>query len=319
MIVHVFDIAAALGFGAATVITLILVLTTRRTSSRRAMTLLVAAMTIMTAVSLNHTISWIPDQGAEDLAEDYAQVIFLPLILYAMHGLYQRSETERTERALASVSELDDRLAASLEELSDYRVSVLQSLGATIDARDQYTALHSLHVADYAVAIGAALGMHERLDELEQAGLLHDIGKIAIPDVILLKPAALTAQEYATMQRHAEVSAEIIGGTPALDDLVPGVRHHHERWDGSGYPAGLTGEAIPMEARILAVADAFDAMTSDRPYRTGMPLDEARAELLAQRGRQFDPTIIDTFIPLLDEKIVTLRDYSTTALQEWSS
>lgn len=307
--VRVFDVVAALGFGIALVSSIVLLVTARTSANRRLALLLVAAMGIMTAVSLYHAVMWFPSQGAEDITEDYAQTVFLPLVLYAMHGLYSRSEAERAERARASVEELAARLTASLDERSDYRVSVLQSLSAAVDARDHYTALHSLHVADYAAAIGAHLGLYERLGQLEQSALLHDIGKIAIADAILLKPTHLDEREYAEIKRHAEVSAEIIGGIPVLADLVPGVRHHHERWDGQGYPDGIAAEEIPLEARILAVADAFDAMTSDRPYRDGMPLAKARAVLLAERERQFDPAVVDAFVALLDQEAVTLRDY----------
>lgn len=308
--IRVLDLIATLGFGIALIASVALGLATRKPSTRHLTVLLIAAMGIMTAVSLYHAMNWFPSSGAEDLTEDYAQVLFLPLILYAMGGLYARSEADRAERARASVEELSGRLADSLAELTGYRVDVLQSLSAAVDARDHYTALHSLHVADYAAALGAALGLDDRLGVLEQAGLLHDVGKIAIADAILLKPARLTGEEYAEIQRHAVVSAEIIGGIPVLTELVPGVRHHHEHWDGSGYPDGLVGEAIPLDARVLAVADAFDAMTSDRPYRTGMAAERARAELLAERGHQFDPTIVDVFVRLLDDGVVTLRDYA---------
>ena len=307
--IGVFDVIASVGFGVTLVASVALALSARRAANRRLALLLVAAMGIMTAVSVNHALMWIPEESAEDVAEDYAQVLFLPLVLYAMHGLYSRSEAERAERAQASVAELSNRLSASLDELSGHRVSVLQSLSAAVDARDHYTALHSLHVADYAAAIGAHLGIYDRLGRLEQAALLHDIGKIAVADAILLKPESLNDHEYAEIRRHAEISAEIIGGIPLLADLVPGVRHHHERWDGTGYPDGLAAEGIPLEARVLAVADAFDAMTSDRPYRNGMPLEQARGVLMNERGRQFDPDVVDAFVALLDHGTVTLRDY----------
>ncbi|MHB1016700.1 MAG: HD-GYP domain-containing protein [Coriobacteriia bacterium] len=307
--IGVFDIIATIGFGITLVASVGLAFTARRASNRQLALLLVAAMGIMTAVGVNHALMWIPADSAEDLAEDYAQVLFLPLVLYAMHGLYSRSEAERTQRAQASVEELSGRLAVSLDELSEHRVSVLQSLSAAVDARDHYTALHSLHVADYAAAIGAHLGIYDRLSRLEQAALLHDIGKIAIADAILLKPESLDEHEYAEIRRHAEMSAEIIGSIPVLADLVPGVRHHHERWDGAGYPDGLSADMIPLEARVLAVADAFDAMTSDRPYRDGMPLEHARGVLVSERGRQFDPDVVDAFVALLDHGTVTLRDY----------
>lgn len=310
--IRVLDLIATLGFGIALMSSVTFALATRKSGTRRLTLLVIAAMGIMTAVSLYHAMNWFPSRGAEDMTEDYAQVLFLPLVLYAMGGLYAHSEADRADLARAAVEELSGRLADSLDELTGYRVDVLQSLSAAVDARDHYTALHSLHVADYAAAIGASLGLRDRLSILEQAGLLHDVGKIAIADAVLLKPARLTADEYADIQRHAVVSAEIIGGIPVLAELVPGVRHHHEHWDGSGYPDGLIGEAIPHDARILAVADAFDAMTSDRPYRTGMPAERARAELLAERGHQFDPAIVDVFVRLLDEEVVTLRDYTDT-------
>lgn len=307
--IRIFDIIATVGFGITLATSIVAALSARRAANRRLALLLVAAMGIMTAVSLYHAMMWFPSEGTEDLTEDYAQTLFLPLVLYAMHGLYSRSEAERAERAQASVAELSSRLSASLDELSGHRVSVLQSLSAAVDARDHYTALHSLHVADYAAAIGAHLGVYDRLGRLEQAALLHDIGKIAVADAILLKPESLNDHEYAEIRRHAEISAEIIGGIPLLADLVPGVRHHHERWDGTGYPDGLAAEEIPLEARVLAIADAFDAMTSDRPYRSGMPLEQARGVLVDERGRQFDPDMVDAFVTLLDHGTVTLRDY----------
>ncbi|MBN2847333.1 MAG: HD-GYP domain-containing protein [Coriobacteriia bacterium] len=313
--IRAFDIVATLGFGVTLIASVVVVVGSRNAANRRLALLLIAAMGIMTAVSLYHAMMWFPSQGAEDLTEDYAQTLFLPLVLYAMHGLYSRSEAERAERARASVTELSTRLAASLEELSGYRVNVFQSLTAAVDARDHYTALHSLHVADYAVAIGEHLDLHDRLSRIEQAALLHDIGKIAIADAILLKPASLDADEYAEIKRHAQVSAEIIGGIPVLADLVPGVRHHHERWDGAGYPDRLAAEEIPLEARVLAVADAFDAMTSDRPYREGISLETARMVLLEERGRQFDPGVVDAFVALLDDGTVTIGDHNARGTQ----
>lgn len=305
-----FDIVATVAFGITLVTSIVVALSARHAGNRRLALLLVAAMGIMTAVNLYHAMMWPAINGAGDLTEDYAQIVFLPLVLYAMHGLYELSEAERAAHAQAAVTELSDRLGESLDELSGHRVSILQSLSAAVDARDHYTALHSLHVADYAAAIAAHLGMYDRLSTLEQAALLHDIGKIAIADAILLKPAALDEREYAEIKRHAAVSAEIIGGIPVLADLVPGVRHHHERWDGTGYPDGLAAGEIPLDARVLAVADAFDAMTSDRPYRNGMQLERARTVLLEERGRQFDPAIVDALVVLLDDGTVTLRDYA---------
>lgn len=303
--IRAFDIVAVLGFGMAFVAACVALVRTSRNDLRYLSILVLTAMGIMTVVSVGHVAAVQPE--GMDPSEDYAQVVFLPLVLYAMHALYARSEAERAERSKRSVEQLDHRLEESLQTLSEYRVSILQSLSAAVNARDHYTALHSLHVADYAAAIGARLGMDDRVPCLERAGLLHDIGKIATSDAVLLKPAGLDAQEYEEIKRHPVTGAAIIESVEFLSDVVPVVRHHHERWDGAGYPDGLAGNEIPAEARVLAVADAFDAMTSDRPYRDGLSLDEARASLLAGRGSQFDPAPVDALITLIDEGGVAVR------------
>ena len=307
--VRAFDIVAVIGFGAAFLAACVALVRTSRNDLRYLSILVLTAMGIMTVVSIGHVAAAQPE--GMDLSEDYAQVVFLPLVLYAMHALYARSEAERAERARRSVERLDRRLEESLQTLSEYRVSILQSLSTAVNARDHYTALHSLHVADYAAAIGARLGMHDRVPCLERAGLLHDIGKIATSDAVLLKPAGLDAGEYEEIKRHPVTGAAIIESVEFLSDVVPVVRHHHERWDGAGYPDGLAGSRIPAEARVLAVADAFDAMTSDRPYRDGLSLEEARASLIAGRGSQFDPAPLDALIALIDEGGVAVRTSDT--------
>lgn len=145
------------------------------------------------------------------------------------------------------------------------------------------------------------------LDEQQQmtvriGGYLHDIGKIGIADAVLLKPGQLTADEMFEMRRHAEIGASILEVHEAMSDIALIVRHHHERWDGKGYPAALAGTAIPMGGRIIAVADAFNAMTSDRPYRLALPPDRAWAELRANSGTQFDPVVVDVFGQVVDEE-----------------
>lgn len=307
--VRAFDIVAVLGFGTAFVAACVALVRTSGTGLRYLTALVLTAMGIMTVVSLGHVAAGQPE--GMDLSEDYAQVVFLPLVLYAMHALYSRSDAERAERARRSVEQLDRRLEESLQTLSEYRLSILQSLSTAVDARDHYTALHSLHVADYAAAIGSRLGMDDSVPCLERAGLLHDIGKIATSDAVLLKPAGLDAEEYEEIKLHPVTGAAIIESVEFLSDVVPVVRHHHERWDGAGYPDGLAGNEIPAEARVLAVADAFDAMTSDRPHRDGLSLEDARASLLAGRGSQFDPAPLDALVALIDEGSVTVKASGT--------
>ena len=154
----------------------------------------------------------------------------------------------------------------------------MESLSATVDARDAYTAGHSRRVQQLALAIGRELGLSQaELELLGHAALFHDIGKLAIPDAILLKPASLTDEEWALMPRHAEEGASIINRLGFLNDAVPAIRHHHERFDGTGYPDGLAGEEIPLGARIIHVADAFDSMLTTRVYRPARPAHEALA------------------------------------------
>jgi putative nucleotidyltransferase with HDIG domain len=171
-----------------------------------------------------------------------------------------------------------------------------------VDARDSYTAGHSRRVQQLALAIGRELGLsHAELDLLGHAALFHDIGKLAIPDAILLKPASLTQDEWSLMQRHAEEGARIIDRLGFLNDAVPAIRHHHERFDGTGYPDRLAGEDIPLGARIIHVADALDSMLTTRIYRAARPAAEALQELRRAAGTQFCPrcvTALERILPL---------------------
>jgi putative nucleotidyltransferase with HDIG domain len=169
----------------------------------------------------------------------------------------------------------------------------MESLSATVDARDAYTAGHSRRVQQLALAIGRELGLSQaELELLGHAALFHDIGKLAVPDAVLLKPSKLTDEEWALMQRHAEEGAHIINRLGFLNDAVPAIRHHHERFDGAGYPDGLKGEEIPLGARIIHVADAFDSMLTTRVYRPARPAHEALAELRRNVGTQFCPRCV---------------------------
>ncbi|HVF60984.1 MAG TPA: HD domain-containing phosphohydrolase [Thermoanaerobaculia bacterium] len=173
-------------------------------------------------------------------------------------------------------------------------------LAEFVEKRDPYTGGHFRRVAAYAVLLGRELGLdRETLEELKYAATLHDIGKIAVPDAILGKPAPLDEVEAEVMKRHPAVGSEIVGRLRNLRHVLPGVRSHHERVDGQGYPDGLAGEEIPLAAKIIAVADTFDAMTTSRPYRAAMAPDEAAAEIAAQSGRQFSPAVVEAFSALL--------------------
>ncbi len=181
-------------------------------------------------------------------------------------------------------------------------VDVIHTLVGVIEAKDSYTCGHSDRVALMAKCLGAKLGLSaEDCQDIFLSGLLHDIGKIGVADDVLLKPGSLSEDDFAQIKRHPETGAELLRGLTPLENLIPGVLHHHEAIDGSGYPGGLKGEEIPLMARILAVADAYDAMTSDRPYRPGMPLAKAESILRNGAGTQWDPQVVAAFFGAHEE------------------
>ena len=186
------------------------------------------------------------------------------------------------------------------KRLTDHLVSdeaVLVALSRTVEARDNYTEKHLHRVADRSVEVARRMGMTEReIESVRLGGLYHDLGKIAVPDRVLHKPGALDRSEYALVRRHPEAGAEIVRPLRAFDGPELAVLHHHERFDGTGYPYGLRGQEIPLAARIVAVADSFDAMTTDRVYRAALPRDEAIQRLDDGREEQWDPLVVDVFI-----------------------
>ncbi|KAF0220718.1 MAG: metal dependent [Geobacteraceae bacterium] len=193
-------------------------------------------------------------------------------------------------------------LTESLARLEETYTSTLQSIAIAVDANDAYASGHSARVAGFAVKIGKAMGLaSEELHSLEQAALFHDIGNIWVPDYISLKEGPLTAEEQAIIRKHPVMGAEMLDSVKSLRNFTPAVLHHHERFDGTGYPYGLKGLTIPLEARIMAVADAFDAMTSERPYRSAMLMREALEELYSNAGGQFDPRVVEAFLNVLDD------------------
>jgi putative nucleotidyltransferase with HDIG domain len=170
--------------------------------------------------------------------------------------------------------------------------------------RDPYVGGHAAQVAIYAVGIAKELGLpSERIELVRQAAYLHDIGKLAIPEAILHKPGRLTEIEYEFIKKHTDIGADLLASTEGLKHLAPFIRHHHERWDGAGYPLGLKGDEIPLEARILNVCDSVETMASDRPYHRGKSMREIIAEVERCAGTQFDPAISETFVNLALKKV----------------
>jgi len=180
-----------------------------------------------------------------------------------------------------------------------------RSILSALDAKDHYTFGHSMRVAYYSIVLGNQIGLNEeQLYDLELAGLFHDIGKIGIPDNVLLKPQRLEEDEFQQMKKHPEWSAQILEGFDHFQEIAYCVRHHHERFDGRGYPDGLKGEEIPLFSRILLISDTFDAMTSSRPYRNGLKFEVAFEELEEFSGSQFDPDLVQAFIKGMKEEQV---------------
>jgi putative nucleotidyltransferase with HDIG domain len=204
--------------------------------------------------------------------------------------------------AIARVHERVDHLA----EVNRTHLAVINALAQAIDAKDQVTHGHIRRVQQYAVRLARTLGVTNERDiqAIEAGALLHDVGKLAIPEHILNKPAKLTPAEFERMKEHAEIGAQILSSIDFPYPVVPIVRHHHERWDGAGYPQGLAGENIPMGARILSVVDCYDALRSDRPYRARLSDDEITSILRSRRGSMYDPAVVDHFLHTLNDIVV---------------
>lgn len=221
--------------------------------------------------------------------------------LWAALALLVRGASRTLRRQNEELHARTLRLVESNRLLEKSALEAVESLNATVDAKDPYTAGHSQRVQRIAVALGEELGLErEQLEVLRFAGLFHDIGKIGVPDAILTKPDRLTELEFEIVKRHPEDGARIVGRLHRLHTSVPAVLHHHERWDGRGYPDGLSGDRIPLEAAIVGLADAVDAMTTDRPYSSARTLDDATEEILRNRGTQFAPAVVDAFVSLVE-------------------
>jgi len=223
-------------------------------------------------------------------------------LIFAVIGALWGGARESEVRLRSQLAEVNRRLRRELKR-------TIQALQSAIAAKDAYTEGHLRRVSTYALEVGRRLGLSGReLELLELASLLHDVGKIGIPERILMKPGVLDGDEVRRMQDHPEIGARILEDVDGLAEAAPLVRYHQERWDGArsgeypGYPHGLAGEGIPLGARIIAVVDAYDAMTSDRPYRPAKPSSAAIAELRRESGHQFDPTVVEAFLGVLDQR-----------------
>ncbi len=210
-----------------------------------------------------------------------------------------RSETSVSTKLLQQWCSAAVQIKSVEEQLSALRTSLICAFNQLLDLKDLNTGVHSTRLAEWALHVAGELGLDEgALSDIEVAALLHDIGKIGIPDAILHKPAKLTDDEYTLMKRHPEYGWAVLRHVPGMERASLMILHHHESFDGRGYPAGLKNEEIPIGSRIVSVIDAFDAMVSSRPYRAGLPLEEAERRLVMARGTQFDPDVVDRFLPL---------------------
>ena len=228
--------------------------------------------------------------------------IYSHLLGFLLIGVLLGVARERETELLEQLAESNRRLRGDLQR-------VVRALTGAVEAKDSYTEGHLQRVSAYALEVGRRLGLGPpELERLQIASALHDIGKIGIPEQILNKPGTLDAAERAVIERHPDIGARILESVEGLEDAAPLVRHHQERWDGGrggefpGYPSGLSGEQIPLGARIISVVDAFDAMTTDRAYRPARSFDRAIAVLREERGRQFDPRVVEVFLDLLGER-----------------
>lgn len=207
----------------------------------------------------------------------------------------------RSVEQMNIIKRINQELKDKNEKLENAYLESIQTLRYTVEAKDNYTRGHSDRVADFSVLIGKYMELSEEdLKTLRIGGLFHDIGKIGVPDAILLKQDKLTDQEYSEIQNHPSIGKHILSNATTFQDIVPIVYHHHEKFDGTGYPEQLSGTDIPLFARITAVADTFDAMTTKRSYRNALPLETVRAEIEKYSGTQFDPEITKIFLDIID-------------------
>lgn len=224
------------------------------------------------------------------------------------HELASTQKERQLERYAADLRETFKQERARSGELRRSYMATVRALSNAVEARDAYTGKHAERVTAYGIAIARTIGIPEAaLAEFEFGFLLHDIGKVAIADSILYKPATLTDKERALMTQHPVIGAEIVRGIDFLQGAAAVIRSHHERWDGQGYPDGLAGEQIPLQARVFSVADVLDALTTDRPYRPASSLASAREVITRESARQFDPAVVAAFNTIPDRTFERIR------------
>jgi putative nucleotidyltransferase with HDIG domain len=205
-----------------------------------------------------------------------------------------------------SIEALVRRLKQALRQNQELFLETIRTLAAAIDAKDPYTRGHSERVSSYSMAIARHLGLtQEEVFRVRIASILHDVGKLGIRDGILNKPGGLTEDEFDIMRQHTAIGAQIMEPIRMLKDIIPGIRNHHETWDGTGYPDKLKGEEIPLVARIIGAADTFDAMTTNRPYQEARELEFVLEKLRAMSGSRFDPKVVDALLAAVDAGDIT--------------
>lgn len=234
------------------------------------------------------TIKRLEIQGYCEKSDKFDQLLLL--IESAIKSIDQMREIKR----------INNELNETNQKLEKAYMESIETLRYTVEAKDPYTKGHSDRVAQYSVLIGKKMGLsEEEQNKLLIGGLFHDIGKIGVPDTILRKTERLTDEEYSEIKNHPSIGAHILAPATIFQEIIPIVKHHHEKYDGRGYPSQLKGEDIPMYARIAAVADTFDAMTSKRPYRDALPVETVIEEFERCKGNQFDPQVADIFLDIL--------------------
>jgi HD-GYP domain-containing protein (c-di-GMP phosphodiesterase class II) len=218
------------------------------------------------------------------------------------------SRQRQLERYAADLREVFKRERARAQELRASYMETVRALSNAVEARDAYTGKHADRVSAFGLELARRVGLDVAgRPQLEFGFLLHDVGKVAVPDAILFKRGPLTKEEYALIAQHPVVGAEILRDVDFLGEGKLVVRHHHERWDGTGYPDGLAGDEIPLAARVFSVADTLDALTTDRPYRPASDWRQARIEIRRFSGTQFDPAVVAAFDAIPDEQFARLR------------